>query len=284
MRDATIESLLARYAQANDVEMGTLNWLRTVARRFSKFLKRPATIADLNENTVNGWLTAILAEGLGRITVKSYRGAIIMLWRFAADENLCDAPRKIKTIKVPKAVPLAWSVAEVRRLLAQAQAMPGYYECGVAKAAFWAAFILVLWDSAVRLGDLLKLRWDEIGASGLVVKSQKKTGWPTAFRLSESTIAALGKIRRVDEPLIFGGVVCRDTVFATMRKLTAGAGLKGGSKKVRKSAASEVERMRPGDATRLLGHKTPTMARDFYVDPRIAQADPPRPTPLIDAG
>lgn len=154
----------------------------------------------------------------------------------------------------------------------------------MAKAAFWTAFILALWDSALRLGDLLKFRFDEIGLHGLVVQQQKKTGWPTAFRLSASTLAALEKIRRQDEPLIFGRIVCRDTVFATFRRLTAAATLKGGTKKVRKSAATDVDRKQPGAATRLLGHKTPTMARDFYIDPRIAQADPPSPTPLIDAG
>lgn len=279
----TLEMLAARYALGKDIEPGTHEWLKTVVRRYAKHIGRSPTVDDLNDDAVNGWLTALIAEGLSRITVKGYRGGIVMLWRFAAELKLRPKPEMLRTIKAPKPIPCAWTTSQVNLLFAQAQAMQGYYRSGVHRGRYWSAFVLVLWESALRIGDLLQLQWEEIGESGMVVKQQRKTSWPTAFRLSAETLTALERIRQPERRLVFGGIVSRDWAFETFKKLATSAGLKGGTKKVRKSAATAVERIQPGAATALLGHKTPTMARDYYLDPRLLSLDHPTPPPLGSA-
>lgn len=284
MTAGSLETLVARYALEKDIEPATAAWLKTVVRRYGAHLNRAATIEDLNDDAVNAWLAALMAQGKSRTTVKGYRGGLVMLWRLLSKAGEADAPKRLRTVKAPKPIPCAWTLGEVARLLAQAQGMGGYYRCGTHRGAYWEAMVLVLWESALRIGDVLKLRWEDISENGVVVVRQKKTHWPHVFRLSEKCLAAVERIRRPNEEVIFGGIVSRDWVFVTMKKISTAAGLRGGTKKIRKSAATAVERIQPGAATILLGHKTGTMARDYYVDPRLVALDRPTPPPLDEAG
>ncbi|MDE2102411.1 MAG: tyrosine-type recombinase/integrase [Patescibacteria group bacterium] len=277
----TLENLAARYALERDVEPGTHAWLKYVARRYGRFLGYIPTVADLNDDSVNAWLASLLEAGLARPTVKGYRGALVMLWRYAAeiDENQ-KLPRRLRRVKAPKPIPTAWTMQEVGLVLAQAKALTGYYRCGVGRAEFWVAVVLALWDSGVRIGDLLKLKWDDIGEGGVVVIRQRKTEWPVRFRFQPNTLAAMRAIERKGSRYIFGGVVCRKWLFVTFKSLAKSAGLTGTTKKIRKSAATAVEGVQRGAASQFLGHKTTTMARDHYVDIRLLPLEQPSPPPL----
>lgn len=278
----TLDCLCGQYAAQRDVAPNTAKWLRYVAARYSRWLGRQAEASDLSDESLNAWLAALLAEPVARRTARSYRGALVMLWRFAIETDLIDAqPKRLRRIKVPPLVPCAWTEQEVLRLLDQAMAMLGRYRCGVARSTFWAALILAIWESGLRIGDLLGLRRDQVNADGIGVVVQKKTGWPIVFQLSSRTMRLIRELESDDRPLIFGKIICRKSVFAAMRRLTKSAGLSGGTKKIRKSGATAVERREKGSAMAYLGHKTPGLAYQFYVDPRLTGQQKPTPPPLM---
>lgn len=278
----TLDSLCGQYSLERDIAPDTAKWLRYVAGRYSRWLKHPATVIDLADQPVNEWLAALLVDGLTRRTVRGYRGALVMLWRYAVEIGLLDAPpKRLRRIKVPKLIPQAWTQEEVGRLLTQAVAFSGFYRCGVRRSTYWLAVVLAIWESGLRIGDLLRLRKDQIGADGRVCVTQRKTSWPVVFRFSERTMVLVREITAAhDGPLLFGGVVSRKWVFVTFKRLATNACLTGGTKKIRKSGATAVERDTKGAAPGYLGHKGGTVAYEFYVDPTQAGIDKPAPPPL----
>lgn len=281
----TLDSLCAEYTSARDVAPSTTKWLRYVAARYSRWLGHAATTADLSDSSLNQWLAALLVEPVARRTARSYRGALVMLWRFAVEENLIDSPpRRLRLVKVDPIVPCAWTEGEVLRLLDQAKCMRGCYPCGVGRCTFWVAIILAIWESGLRIGDLLGLRRDQVNADGVGVVVQRKTGWPITFQFSARTMSMIRELESDDRPLIFGDVLCRDWIFTVMRRLAKSAGLSGGTKKIRKSGATAVERSHPGAAMAYLGHKTPGLAYQYYVDPRLVGGAKVTPPPLEPPG
>lgn len=277
-----VKDLLRRYAQDRDAGRGTVNWLSYVIGLFERHLGRTMELGDLTDELVNDWTSAMLdAEILCRRTVHSYRRGLLTLWRYAEEAgHISTRPNRIRRIKVPKVVPSAWTAEQVGKLLNSALALDGYYRCGVQRATFWAAVVLVIWDSGLRIGDVLRLTVDQVSADGVGCLNQKKTGWPIVFRLSPPAVQAIEAIRGGGRKRIFGDVISRKTAFITFRKIAAHAGLSGGTKKIRKSGATAVERQMPGAAQGYLGHRTPTMAYEFYVDPRLLESARQLPPPL----
>lgn len=268
-----LSNLAERYATERDIAPATGCWLRYVAGRYSVHLGRIALATDLTDDAVNAWLAALLKENLARRTVRGYRGALVMLWRFAVEIGLLDAlPLRLRKIKVPKLIPTACDEGEAARLVAQALGLPGFYQCGVRRSIFWVGLILAIWDSGLRIGDLLRLRKDQVGKDGTGCIVQHKTGWPKVFRFREKAMEAIREVCAAtgdSNPLIFGGVISRKTVFVTFRRIADGASFKGGTKLLRKSGATALERQTPGAAMLYLGHQTPGLAYRHYIDPRL---------------
>lgn len=69
--------------------------------------------------------------------------------------------------------------------------------------------------------------------------------------------------------------------YRAWRELRTTARVDGGAmQRLRRSSASEVERVTPGAAAAFLGHATPGLAERCYIDPRIAGPRPVSPTRL----
>lgn len=277
----SVRDLLNRYAEQRDADPSTVKWLLVILRKFELHLGREASIDDLVDSTVNEWSAAMLsAEKLARRTVHSYRRGLLILWRFAIEAGLTDKPLfRLRRIKLPKLIPRAWAQVEAERLLPQSKNLRGTYKCGISKASFWLALLLAIWDSGLRIGDLLRLKFSDFNAVGIGCIVQKKTGWPKPFNFSRTTMLAIEATRTDGRELVFGGIVSRKTIYKTMRRLSKAAGLSGGTKKLRKSGATAVEVNRRGGATSYLGHQDQQMAYDFYVDPTLLN-DSIQPPPL----
>lgn len=274
--------ILNAYVDSHDLDKGTVSWLTLVIGRYAKHRGGLLTADDFCANRVNAWLSAMVEAGeLSRVTIKSYRRGLLILWRWAFGEKLvAHPPFGVKPIKAPLPVPRGWSAAEVNRFIEQAKRLRGVYNCGIFRADYMVALVRVAWDTGLRLGDLMRLTladFDEEGNGALV---QRKTGYAVLFRLRPSTLAAIEEIVPHGRDKIFGGVVSRTKLFRAVRNTAYAAGLSGGLKKIRKGAASAVERDHPGQAGKFLGHKTPGLAERHYIDPGIARRQPPMPPPL----
>ena len=277
-----LATYLERYTLETELSPRTIDNYRGTVSRFSRWLGCPARLGNLTDDAVNRWLVSILNKGRSPKTAKNERNALLALWRAAYEAQLVPCkPERIRKINVPASLPEAWDERQLVALLAVADLLRGRLRRGrIRKAAFFRAFIMAGYDSGLRLADLLALRRDQIAPDGSVAVLQQKTQWPVLARLRPETLAAMNAIARDGEPLVFGGVVGRRQLFAHFGRLVRLAGLVGGTRKLRRSGASLLERVCPGAAPYYLGHRGPAMAARHYLDPRIVGRDRPMPPPL----
>ena len=251
--------------------------------RFGRYLKRAATLADLNAPTMNEWLLSMQEEGLAPKTVKNNRGRVLCLWNDALDEGIIDnEPRRLRKVKIPRWIPTCWSPEEVARLLAVARKVPGrFIKSRVVKAKFWEAFVLFQWDCALRLGDVLRVETATVRGQSVFRLVQSKTNDIVVCQLRPETLAAIEATYPPDRKRVFGSALSRGRTLKDFRRLIEAAGLSretGTTRMLRKSSATAVEALHPGAAMRHLGHRTPGLAYKHYVDPRfISEAKPIAP-------
>ena len=276
---ATLREFVARYAAERGIRSRTIESIHHRLTCFEKMLGRPAKLADLNDTIMNLWTTKLFDAGLSAVTVRGYRGMALALWRAAYEMNfLNDRPGRIRKIKVKPAAPQCWTADQLVQIVNTVRALPGELgsDVTVGRAVFWTAFVLVGYYSALRSGDLLSLRWDQI-QDGLIVLTMSKTGDTIVCTLPLDALEQLEKLRGGGRTLVFGQLMndknCRDF----FRRVTRALGLPGSIKWLRRTSATLVERMHPGAAKAHLGHRTHGLAYKHYVDPRLLQQDKPIP-------
>lgn len=278
-----LRDLLAMYRQQRDIEAPTCAWLSVILGKFEFFLGRASTLDDLTDETVSKWVTHLLDSGaFARQTVYSYRRGLLILWRFAAENRLFDRlPVHVKRVRAPTPLPQALTAEEVVLFLAACPRLPGKHRSGISRALLGRALILTIWDSGLRLGDILRLAFSDYGPDGAGLLIQKKTGFPVRFSLSPGCLAAIDDISLPKRKLVFGEAAPESAVYDSLKRLSTIVGLTAGTRKLRKSGATAVEIVRPGAAMAYLGHRTPGLAHKHYVDPRLVQEHKEAPPPLI---
>ena len=271
------------YAAARAITSAEVAQFRYAVGKFDKFLGRPATLADLQAPTVNDWLQSLEAGGLSPKTVRNNRGRILALWNDALDEGVIDnEPRRLRKVKIPRFIPVAWSPEEISRLLAAARKAPGQFlKSRVVRAKFWEAFVLVQWDTALRLGDVIALETATVDGQAVFRIVQSKTGDIVTCQLRPETVEAIAATFPPERKRVFGDVLSRNRILTGFRRLVEAAGLttaNGSTRMLRRASATAIEALHPGAAMRHLGHRTPGLAYKHYVDPRfISEAKPLMP-------
>lgn len=265
--------LIQRYALERDITPGYVYQLRLAAENFGRFIGHSPDTADLCDDLVNRWIVHLSDSGLSKRSVRSKRNHLLVLWRYADVCELADGPRRLRKVSCPKLIPDASPPDRVALLLSEAAKLTGVFRRSkVSRSAFWIAFILVVWETGLRLGDMLRLRKDHI-KDGVLSIVQSKTGWPVVRPLSPQCLAAIGATEPEKRVRIFGDALSRGAVQEGIRRLLAAINLRGGTKRLRRSGATAAENAQRGSAMSYLGHQTPGLAYQFYVDPRLLGGD-----------
>lgn len=244
-------------------------------RSFCKFLGRPATLADLNDSTVNRYLCHFRDLPRKPPTVNKERANLTAIWRFACRKRYLavwpDVPKDVE----PEVIPLAWMPDDINRLFAQASRMPGYVG-GIPAAAWWTALLLVCWDSGERISAILNLRWCDIDLKNgwLIAPAGSRKGGRSdeAYQLHPDTIKALLTIR-TRRDMVFPWPHHPTYIWNRFSKLLKAAGLPTDRRskfhRIRKSVGSYVKAA-GGDPTQALRHRDSRVTR-AYLDPRIVK-------------
>jgi len=256
-----------------------------VVRTFSAWARSPITVAGLNPDQLNRFLAAN-EEKRSPKTLRNWRNEIVAIWRLAWERgDTATPPQHVRRIIVPETIPDAWTLDQLARMLNAADAAVGTYPTDIGIAAFWGEFIRLAYDTALRLADLLALRFDAIMPDGSVVTRQHKTGTSVHCRVSARTVQAIGRTLPPRRAILLPWPWRREALWRHWRKYVlepAGlpTGPREGPQKLRRTSASHLETIAPGAAMRHLGHRTRGLAERHYIDPRIAASRPPLPPEL----
>ena len=275
-RTMTVAEYAARYATIREIVSGTARQYALTAALFERWAGRPVLLTELDELFVSTWLRDY-ASTVNPKTARTKLNQLLALWRAAADEYLCDPPRRrVRVARVPWVPREAWTVDEVRTLLSAAADLPRLHPCGLRRSEWWPLAIRLAWDTALRWGDLVTLRAADISGD-LFCVCQRKTGRPKGGRLNPSTVAAIeASLRACPREVIVPWSATSQTFTAQVRRLVAKAGIRSGSwKRLRRASGSNVESKDPGRgmAARQLGHAPGSKIPELhYIDPFIVEA------------
>lgn len=271
-----LTDLVAAYAAVRDIAPGTAQQLGYAVRSFERHLGREATAADLTTSNLNAWIDSRKTNGRQPATIKSQRGALITLSREAFELSLLAAvPSRVKPVRCPVPMPIAWRRPELRRIVAAIDRLPGDFPCGLRRAVVLRAFALTAYYSGLRPCDLYALKPADIDERGRVWLRQQKTGEPVLVSLPKDALAAIAASKPTGRDRVFP--LTKKAMYYWWRRIKIAARVKGSPKWFRRTGATHVERRRPGSAMSYLAHKTPGLAWRHYIDQRQLLNNRPRP-------
>jgi len=291
--EVTLTEWAERYILARDLSDFYVRDVRRVIGWFVAW-NIEQRLDHLTDDHLNQWAKQLKREGKNPKTIKMRLSTVKSVWRDAFMAGECQTePRRVVKIKCPRSMPVAWTHEELRRLLDAAATVPLWFKrTGIRKAAFWRAFILVAYDSALRLNDLESLRREQIQTGGRIIITQHKTGTLHSVRLRPETLAAIKQLEPWDAPgrgdVIFWWGAGRSEFFRQFRRLLLSAGLTssyGLTRRLRRSSATAAEAVQPGIASLHLGHspESGNLAHRHYLDPRLLPERVTTPPPLVEA-
>lgn len=271
----TIAELATRYCNRVGARGSYAHQYRVLTRRL------PWQVSQLSPDLIDAYLTDAL-DHLAPSTVAKHRRMLACLLKFAASERLLNkrtVPRTLRKVKCQPPNPRAWSHADIRSLLADAERLKGgTRHCPY--AVLLPAWILAAYSTGLRRQDLLELRHDAIRGSKAAIQ-QAKTGWPHVVCLDPASLAAIRRLPRKG-PRVFGDLISAVQVVRVMRRVVKQAGLEGTGKWLRRSGATYCEAA-GFDASGHLGHRSPAM-KIHYIDRLLLaeiRPDAPRVPPVL---
>lgn len=278
---------LERYALQRDIGGDSVSQLRYSLRTFEKFLERKPAYTDLDDTTVNRFVRWLAGSGLAAETIRTRRRGLLTIWRSAANDGIVNPPRQVRKLKPHRSVPRAWTPAQVAAILAECGKLTGSFRRfpHIERAKFAAAVCMVCYETGFRRGDVLRIHRHQIQPCGLIVLIQSKTGQPHLARIRPETIRLIDDMGTAGRPQVFGGVVSPRWLGKLLSRVCKAAGIQEGSVKwLRRSGATHAEKAAPGSGYRYLGHTTPRVAWQSYLDPLQLNSETVQPPELPDLG
>ena len=269
------------YCPERDIEPSTQAFYLCKAVTFEETIGRKALVSDLNDVTINKYLTARLSK-VARDTVRGERSTLLAFWRSTYDGRILDVPPgRVKPIKkIPKIVE-GWTDEELARLIGIIAGLRGCFRMKfVERGPFWLAVVLALYDTGLRLGDLLRLEAKQLLAGRPFPVCQHKTRKLVDVALSPETIEAIKRIYSPSRPRPFD-ILNRRSFYIAFADLCKAAGLQGRTKRLRITSGSRVEQFHPGEGHLHLGNGREVFASHY--EWRAVTKRPTRLPPKIGA-
>lgn len=259
--------------------------LNTIIRvgTFGRFLNRAPTLGDLNYETLNKFIAHRLQERASE-TVRGERSVLRAIWNHAHEAGLIDRPpsriRKIKKVISP---PVAWDQSALRKLLLESSRQRGLLRGkGISRAAYWNMFFRVAYDTGLRLGDLERLRTDQIKGPGSFYAWQNKTKNYRLVSIDSATWAAIQATNPTKRTYLVR-VMQRSNFYDALKIIVGNCGLTGATKMIRRGAGSLFERDHPGEGQKVIGNSRETFLT-HYNDTTISDRPGRMPPRLGETG
>lgn len=275
------------YALTHDIRGSTLEQYRVTASVLNRWAGGCVEVAQLSDDLVNRFL-----RDYGQLqkphTVQSKRRQLLALWRSAAEDGLCQQPKRVRVIRLPETQRDVWTAQEVKRLAESLERIRGRMPVSeISTGIALSALVRAAWDTGMRRSDLLRLTRAHAEHDGWLEIVQRKTGRLVLCRLSKDTRSAI--LRTFDDwapqrQLVWPGspmVVRRmvEMIADTAEDIGLGSS-RSPMKKLRRSSITAVEQQAPGAGYLQAGHANSQTTIRFYLNPAVAQMSKPMPPEL----
>lgn len=250
--------------------------LAIAVRLLDRWLGRPATLADLDETTLTAWLRWLGDQRRSPRTINGKRGAILAIWRDAAERGLCRPPRKVPRAAEPKRLPVAWTLPEMAALWRACGDVPGVWN-GCPAATAWRIAVAVIWDTACRFDSLWRAGLADVdlerGAWFVPAEHLKGRRADRLFRLHPDTITLVRQSVPPDRDRLFPYPRRRRQVWIDLKKILAAAGLPADRRRMfhclrRTSESHAAAEKGVAWAADAVGHSE-AVARQHYIAPAV---------------
>lgn len=262
---------------------GALRQIHYTLARFEAFLSRPATLADLCDQTVRQFLSWYAGQ-VKPATVNAKRRILLALWRCAWEEHLiAELPRKIRRLPENLLPPEAWSEQEVSKFWAACHAERGEI-AGIPARLWWLSLAMTAYDTGERRTALFATRTADVSLDGGWVVFHQRKGAPRICRLHADTIRAMRLAHDPGRLLMWPWPFSREYLDERFRAVCRRAGIAFGRPrgglfhKFRRTSGTLVE-ANGGDGARHIGDTRKVFER-HYLDLRffrLEMARLPRP-------
>jgi integrase len=256
---------------------------RYAIESFGEFLGRPAVLADLDDDTVTGWLGSMLDQDKSPSTSRGKLSRILALWRFLAARRIVDKWPTVDRPEVPEPSPIALSPEQLRALFAACETMGGRV-CGIPACRWWRSYLAFIWNSSERRGAALAVRYEwidwERGVVQIPANVRKGKRKPAVYMLWPETLQLMQTIRLPERELFWPWDRCPATYFYQFGRLLTMAGIPNDRKHKTHSLRVSHATYRHAlghDASRALMHSDPATTRRHYIDSSTL----PQPAPLF---
>ena len=216
-------------------------------------------------------------------TVKFERAILLILWKWGYESGRLKAmPRGILRVKARRAPTRAWTLEQLREVLAATKPLDGRpMRSGARLGVFLRAWALLGYESGGRFSDLM--RFTSANVDGDAISwTQAKTGDPIVRTLSAACLAAVrAMLEQSPDGRILGWACDRRQAMRLMRQHLDRWGVGGSSKWLRRSGATHIEINEPGKARHHLGHRTPGLAESNYIDWTQVRRNAPKTPELV---
>ena len=150
---------------------------------------------------------------------------------------------------------------------------------GVQAGVWWECFLTVIYNSGLRVGTLINATWDWVDFRRMTFIPEKRQGVKTVYRtcLNDEAAAMLLRMRNAHASAkLFPWPYHRRTLYCHARRQQEMAGIpkhrQFGFHAIRKHFGSEMASYDFAAATRALGHSSPSVTSQYYLNSDIVVA------------
>lgn len=245
-----------------------------VIRQFSRWLGHHATLADLTEDQIHGFLAAYFRTGVRAVTVNTARQHLISLARYGYGRGQVERVPEIRKLKEDRRVPQAWTIAQFSSLLVASRGCSGAV-ADIPARLFWETLFRLLFDSGMRIGAMLQVERTDVDLARAAVlvrpETQKQRAGQWIPFCPHGTLPLVRAIWLPQRELLFPWPFHISTFYNRLRRILKAAHLptdrRSKCHRIRRTHASYLEAA-GGNATQSLGHSSPAVTQG-YLDPRI---------------
>jgi integrase len=287
-----LNDFVVTYSLERTITQSSVEQYRIAVHSFSKWLGRPATAADLTDDTINRFLVAY-SQTRKPHTVASKRRQLIVLWRAVADRGKAQPPARIRQVKTPPTPKDVWNAEEVGEICHNLAKLQGRLPVVLIKPAdYYVSLVRAAWETGLRLADLMALERHQIERTGWFSVTMQKTGLPQWCRLHSSTYDMIQRTfddiappRRLCWPTWSTRTpkACFKLIRRDIMRAVREAGLScsdGPFKKLRRSSITAVELKAPGQGQHHAGHTSAVTTQKWYLSDS-AKLNRPIPAELV---